>query len=129
VSERQFLQSVDQVPWEYDTPRLGDEAVVRWRTLVSADRTPTSGVTLGVCEVAPGAELHPHHHQPAEAYYATSGEAEVLVDGEWRSMRAGDFAYHPGDAVHGIRNRGTTTFVLVYVFPADTFNEIEYVDA
>jgi quercetin dioxygenase-like cupin family protein len=76
--------------------------------------------------VPPGAQLHPHHHLPQEVYYVTAGEAEVLIDGEWRLMRAGDVAYHPGDSVHGIRNDGTGVFVLVYAFPTDTFMEIEY---
>jgi quercetin dioxygenase-like cupin family protein len=128
VNERQFLSSEAETPWEYDAPRPDYSPVVRWRTLVSGDRTRTSGITFGVCEVPPGAELHPHHHRPAEVYYVTAGEAEVLVDGEWRSVRAGDVAYHPGDAVHGIRNSGEDVFVLVYAFPADTFSEIDYVD-
>ena len=126
MTERTFHAAEGESPWEYDTPRQGEEASVRWRTLVSAGLTPTSGLTFGVCEVPPGAELHPHHHHPAEVYYVTAGEAEVLMDGAWRTMRAGDVAYHPGDAVHGIRNRGEDIFVLVYAFPSDTFAEIEY---
>jgi quercetin dioxygenase-like cupin family protein len=128
VSERTVFGREEHVPWEYDTPREDDEVVVRWRTLISADRTPTGGITFGVCEVPPGAELHPHHHRPAEVYHVTAGEAEVLMDGEWRSVRAGDVAHPPGDAVHGTRNRGAQTFVLVYAFPVDAFSAIEYVD-
>jgi oxalate decarboxylase/phosphoglucose isomerase-like protein (cupin superfamily) len=128
AGERGFIAGEGQAPWEYGLPRDGDTAAVCWRTLVSADRTPTAGVTFGVCEVPPGAQLHPHHHRPAEVYYVTAGEAEVLMYGEWRVMRPGDVGYHPGDAVHAIRNTGPRTFVLVYAFPADAFSDIEYVD-
>ena len=128
MSERQFLAPEDGTPWEYDEPGPEGGPVVRWRTLVSGDRTPTSGVTFGLCEVPPGAELRPHHHGPAEVYYVTAGRAEVLVDGLWTAVGPGDVVYHPGDAVHGIRNRSADPFTLVYAFPVDSFSEIRYVD-
>lgn len=128
MTEHAVLSSEDQCPWEYGRPNEGDTATIRWRTLISGDRTSTHGVTFGVCEVPPGAQLAPHHHGPQEVYYVTAGTAEVLADGEWRLMRPGDVAYHPRNAVHGIRNRGAETFALVYAFPTDTFTEIDYVD-
>ena len=118
----------EQYQWEYDEPNEGDTDRVRWRTLVSADVMSSFGLSFGVCEVPPGAQLAPHHHHPQEVYYVTVGEAEVFMNGEWTPVRTGDVAYHPGDAVHGIRNRGTETFVLAWAFPTDTFDEIEYFD-
>ena len=93
--ERAFLAPESAVPWEYDPPNEGDTAENRWRTLVSANRTPTSGLSMGVFEVPPGAQLAPHHHAPQEVYYVLAGEAEVFVDGAWRHARPGDVAY-PG---------------------------------
>ena len=118
----------EQYPWDYDEPNEGDTDRVRWRTLVSGDVMPSSGISFGVCEVPPGAQLAPHHHHPPEVYYVAAGEAEVLMNGEWTPVRQGHVAYHPGDAVHGIRNRGAQMFVLVWAFPTDTFDEIEYFD-
>ena len=118
----------DECTWVYDEPDPGDTDRVRWRTLVSADVTPSAGVTFGVCEVPPGAQLAPHHHHPQEVYYVAAGEAEVFMNGAWTPVRKGHVAYHPGDAVHGIRNRGSETFVLVWTFPTDTLAEIEYFD-
>jgi len=37
--------------------------------------------------------------------------------------------YHPGDSVHGVRNRGGERVVIVWMFPIDTYDEVEYVDA
>jgi quercetin dioxygenase-like cupin family protein len=90
--------------------------------------TPTSGLSMGVFEVPPGAQLAPHHHRPQEVYYVTVGEAEVFVDGAWTPVRAGDVAYLPGDAVHGARNRGASTCRIVWMFPVDSFAEVEYFD-
>jgi quercetin dioxygenase-like cupin family protein len=129
MPESPVLVNEDQCPWDTDPPAPGRAAGVRWRTLISADRTPTRGLSMGVCEVPPDAELSPHHHVPPEVYYVTSGEAEVYLDGEWRPLRRGDVAYIPGDAAHGIRNRGAQPCVFVWVFPADSFDTIEYRDA
>ena len=113
--------------WEYDKgPR--DGPIVRWRTLVSADRTPSRGLTTGICVVPPGGELAPHHHAPQEVYYVAEGKAEVFLDGRWRPLEKGDAVYIPGGATHGLRNRGTEPFTLVWTFPTDTLAEIEYLD-
>lgn len=96
------------------------------RTFISAGRTPTSGLSMGVFELSPGAVLDPHRHHPQEAHYVTAGEAELFLAGEWRPLRAGDIVYVPKDAVHGARNRGHETCTIVWVFPTDCYDEVEY---
>jgi quercetin dioxygenase-like cupin family protein len=128
VHERAFLAPESLTPWEYDTPARGETAAVRWRTLVSAGRTPTAGLSVGVFEVPPGAQLAPHRHAPREVYYVTEGEAEVLLDGVWRPVRAGDVAYLPGGSVHGARNRGSSVCRIVWVFPVDDYDDVVYED-
>lgn len=123
-----MLANEEQYPWESDPPTHAGGAGVRWRTLVAADRTPSCGLSMGVFEVPPGAELAPHHHHPQEVYYVTAGAAEVFFAGEWRPLRTGDVAYFPGGSVHGARNRGRETCTIVWMFPTDTFDEIEYID-
>jgi quercetin dioxygenase-like cupin family protein len=129
AAERAFLAHESAQPWEYDEPARGDLLPVRWRTLVSADRTPTSGVSMGVFEVAPGARLAPHRHDPQEVYYVVAGEAEVLLDGAWQPVRAGDVAYFPGGAVHGVRNGGASICRIVWAFPVDDYEDVRYEDA
>jgi quercetin dioxygenase-like cupin family protein len=101
----------------------------RWRTFVSAGRTATSGISVGTFEAPPGAGLAPRYHHPQEVYFVTAGEAEVFRDGEWRPLRRGDVVYFPADAVHGVRNRGQQRIVIVWMFPADSYDEIKYFDA
>jgi quercetin dioxygenase-like cupin family protein len=127
--ERAFLTPESGVLWEHDPPNEGDTAEIRWRTLVSADRTPTSGLSMGVFEVPPGAQLALHRHAPQEVYYLVAGQAEVFVDGAWRPARPGDVAYFPGGSVHGARNRGATVCRIVWVFPVDDYEGVEYEDA
>jgi len=114
------------VAWEasYEGP-VGPTVMIE-RTFFSAGHTPTSGVSMGAFEVPPGAELPPHYHHPAEAYYVTEGEAEVYHDGDWRPLRRGDALFFPSDTVHGVRNRGTGRVAIVFVFPADSYDAIEY---
>lgn len=115
-----------QYPWELDPWDEHRAARIRVRTFVSAGRTPSAGISMGVFELPPGALLDPHHHHPREVYYVVDGEAEVHLDGEWRPLRKGDVVYFPGDAVHGARNRGEVTCTVVWAFPADCYDEIEY---
>lgn len=126
--ERAVLAAESATPWEYDAPHEGDTAAIRWRTLVSAGRTPSTGIAAGVLEVAPGSQLAPHRHEPQEVYYVTAGEGEVFLDGAWRPARAGDVAYFPGGHVHGARNRGQAEFRIVWVFPVDDYEAVVYED-
>ena len=124
MPDEYHLAHEDESPWEEEaeTPR------VRWRQLVSADRTPSHGLNFGVFEVLSGGELAPHHHDPQEVYYVVEGEAELYRGGAWEPLRRGDVAYIPGGAVHGVRNRGDRTVTLTWAFPVDTYEDIVYVD-
>jgi quercetin dioxygenase-like cupin family protein len=128
MSERVMQANQEQYEWDTDPADAGKATMIRWRTLVSGTRTPSKGLSTGVLEAPPGAELAPHHHHPQEVYFVTGGEGEVYRDGDWRPLRTGDVVYFPGDAVHGLRNRGTSTCTVVWIFPTDTYEEIEYID-
>jgi quercetin dioxygenase-like cupin family protein len=126
MAESAFLANQEQYPWELDPDDEGRVGRIRTRTFVSAGRTPSRGISMGVFEMPPGALLDPHYHHPREVYYVIDGEAEVYLDGEWRPLRKGDVVYFPGDAVHGARNRGQVTCTIVWAFPADCYDDIEY---
>ncbi len=102
--------------------------VVTWRTLLSGDRTPTRGLTLGVAEVVEqvGAEARLHRHAQDEAYYVLSGEGVLNVDGVEHPLSAGSTAFIPGNAWHAARGVGTEPLRLLYVFPADSFADVVY---
>ena len=105
------------------------EGIVSWRTLISADRTPTDSLTMGSAEVAVGAsEVGAlHRHAAPEIYYVISGEGEVHIDGVDHAVSAGSAVFVPGDAWHFMRNTGTDTLKLLYVFAADSFADVEYI--
>ena len=113
-----------QTAWEDEPETPG----VRWRNLISGDRTPSHGLNVGVFEVLPGGELAPHHHAPQEVYYVVAGQAEIHRDGVWKPFARGDVAYIPGGTVHGVRNRGDEAITVVWAFPTDTYDEVEYID-
>jgi quercetin dioxygenase-like cupin family protein len=129
MSESVIHRNESDYPWELDPDDAHREARIRVRTFVSGGRTPTSGLSMGVFEMPPGALLDPHSHHPAEVYYVTAGEAEVYHGDRWRPLCAGDVVYFPADTVHGARNRGPAPCTIVWVFPADSYDEIEYFPA
>ena len=103
---------------------------VTWRTLISGDRSPTSGLTVGIAEIEPGKSgpIRPHSHPQAEAYYVLARQGRVLIGEEFHPLRAGSAALIPGDAAHTAVNTGSEVLRLLYVFPTDAFEDVEYSD-
>ena len=101
---------------------------VRWRTLLSGDRSPTESLTVGVAEVEPGLPqlFRTHRHAQPEIYYVLSGHGVVTLEGEEHALRPGSAVFIPGGAEHGVRNTGTEILRLLYTFEADSFAEVEY---
>jgi mannose-6-phosphate isomerase-like protein (cupin superfamily) len=99
---------------------------VSWHTLLSADRTPTSELSVGVCDVQPGGKLSLHRHERAEVYHFLSGAGEVVVDGEVIKVCARDTLFVPGNAWHSIANKAAETLRLFYCFATDSFADIQY---
>jgi quercetin dioxygenase-like cupin family protein len=99
---------------------------VSWHTLISADRTPTSELSVGICDVQPGGSLSRHRHERAEVYHFLSGVGEVVVDGEVISVCAGDTLFVPPNAWHSIANNAEEALRLFYCFATDSFADIQY---
>ena len=102
-------------------------ADVRWRTLLSGYRTLSEKLTLGIADVPAGGEVPKRHYHPQpEAYYLIEGTGLLEIDSETFEMRPGHAAFIPGGSIHRLRNTGSSPLKLLYVFPADTFGEVEY---
>jgi mannose-6-phosphate isomerase-like protein (cupin superfamily) len=110
----------------WDDPVMGK---VVWRTLLSADRTPTNGLTVGVAEIGPGNPdaYFPHRHEPAEIYYILAGEGVVTIEDDDFAVRAGTTVFIPGNAWHGTRNLGDQPLRLLYAFAVDSFADVVYI--
>lgn len=104
----------------------GEDHGVTWRTLTSADRTPTRELTSGVCEIEPGCELPLHRHPPLELYYFLEGTGVVTLGSDDHPVRAGSTVSIPGDTPHRIYNSGSGPLRLFYVFPVESFSQVEY---
>jgi quercetin dioxygenase-like cupin family protein len=108
----------------WDEPGRGK---VSWYTLLSGDITPTSALSCGIAELdARTGILRPHRHTPAELYHILEGEGVLTLEGEERTVRAGDTVFIPGDAEHGIRNESGGVLRFFYVFPQDRFSDVIY---
>lgn len=104
----------------------GEGDGVSWRTLTSADRTPTREITSGTCEILPGGALQVHRHPTLELYYFLAGTGIVTLGSEQHAVRPGTTISIPADTAHGIRNDGASVLKLFYVFPVDSFAEVVY---
>lgn len=100
----------------------------RWKTLLSADRTPTDAMTVGITEIEPGPanEIFLHRHAQPEVYYILAGHGVVQISGEERALQPGSLVFIPGDAPHGLRNTGSEVLRLLYIFAVDSLDQVVY---
>ena len=114
--------------WEtWPEEEVAARGLVYWKTLLSADVTPSEALTLGIAKIPPGEALHEHRHQQAEIYLILEGTGLVRIDGKARPVGAGSAVFIPGNVVHSCENTGASDLRFAYVFPANSFEEVEYV--
>ena len=116
------LKSVSDQKWSSTEKYPG----VRWKFLIDADFMESSGLSLGFAEIAPGGDLTLHYHSPAEIYVVTSGKGILNKSGELEEIKKGDVVYIKGNAKHALKNVGTETLEFYWIFPTNTFSEVEY---
>lgn len=113
--------------WETWAPEQGGRGGgVRWKTFLSSDLTRSSTMTMGILEVPAGEELKSHRHAQVEIYFILNGEGLVSIDGVPRTVESGSLVYIPSMSIHSCENTGDAALRLTYVFPTDSFREIEY---
>ncbi|ETN42163.1 uncharacterized protein HMPREF1541_04104 [Cyphellophora europaea CBS 101466] len=102
--------------------------IVTWKTLISAPKTATDSLTVGIATCPPRqGHLCPHRHQQAEIYHITSGRGVMEIDGREQDVCAGSVVYIPGNARHGIRNDDPEQELKwLYVFGTDSFEDVKY---
>ena len=114
--------------WESWPPELTEQrGRVRWKTLLSGDRTSSDTLTLGIAMLSPGEVLREHRHEQAEVYLVLNGAGVVTLGGAVRSVDAGAAVFIRGNEPHAIRNDGDSELLFAYVLAADSFADVEYV--
>jgi quercetin dioxygenase-like cupin family protein len=122
------VSRIEDKDWEtWDEEEIPEKGLVYWKTLISKGVTPSEGLTLGVASLPPGGALHEHHHSQEEVYLVLEGSGMVRVGGEEVTVEAGSAVFIPGDALHSCENTGASEMRFAYVFPADSFEDVEYV--
>ena len=116
------LKSVSNQEWTTTNKYPG----VRWKFLIDADFTGSTGLSLGLAEIAPGGDLILHYHLPAEIYVVTNGEGTLNKSGELEEIKKGDVVYISKNAKHALKNNGKETLEFYWIFPTDRFSEVEY---
>ena len=90
---------VDQADLDWEGWRDADlaaESRIRWKLLITGERTESVGLVTGIAEIPPGAQLLPHHHEPEETYYIVSGRGQMEIDGRTTAVgRAAQSTFHP----------------------------------
>ena len=120
-------REVDQ-EWEtWSEEEIPQKGLVFWKTLISKGLTRSENLTLGIANLPPGGALREHRHTQEEVYLVLEGSGLVRVGDEELIVGAGSAVFVPGDALHSCENTGTSDLRVAYVFPADSFEEVEYV--
>ena len=107
------LESVSDQEWSKTDKYPG----VRWKFLIDADVTGSSGLSLGFAEIEPGGDLILHYHSPAEIYVVTDGVGTLNKSGELEEIKKGDVVYIGGDAKHALKNEWKRNFKILLDFP------------
>ncbi len=120
------VREADQ-PWEgWSDPAVHAKSPIRWKLLVGGERTPSRGLTVGIAEIPPGASVLLHHHAPEEVYYVIEGEGRIEIDGAVSPIGPRAALFIPPNARHRAVNTGTVPLRFVWIFPTNTFQEIQY---
>jgi quercetin dioxygenase-like cupin family protein len=99
---------------------------VRWKFLIDADFTESSGLSLGFAEIAPGGELVLHYHSPSEIYVVTDGTGILNKSGKPEEIKKGDVVFIGKNEKHALKNEENETLKFYWIFPTDRFSEVKY---
>jgi len=113
--------------WGLDAnSEIAASSQIHWKTLISGDRTDSQRLSAGIAWLGPGKQLAPHGHARDEIYYILEGQPTVRVGEQTRVLTPGTTVFIPSDEIHSIKNDHSEPVQLLYVFAADTFEEVVY---
>lgn len=128
MNREPVVAQAGDLEWETwaDEEAIAERGLVYWKTLISADVTPSDSLTTGIAKIPPGEVFRRHRHRQAEIYFILEGTGLVTIGSESRPVTAGSTVFIPGNVLHSCENTGVSDLLCACVFPADSFEEIEY---
>ena len=97
------------------SPRYKRDQITSY-LMVSKRTCGAEKLAITIVEMEPGGFQHLHSHEPEQMYYILEGSGIMTVDGEERSVEAGDCIFFPSFAEHGLKSIGDS--VLRYLSAA-----------
>ncbi len=100
---------------------------IKWKTLISGDKMASDGISCGIAELSEKeSSLHLHQHAIPEVYYILQGKGIMPIDDKIFEVSTGSTIYIPNNALHQITNTSKKPLRFFYVFPTNTFSDVEY---
>ena len=104
-----------------------DQGKFRWKYMVDSTQMNSHGLSCGILVLPPGEELPLHYHSPQEIYIIRQGEGLLLSSLNTRKVCKDSFVYIPQNFEHGLKNTGNVDLELLWIFPTDCWEEVEYI--
>ncbi len=104
-----------------------NQGKLRWKYMVDSTEMKSHGLSCGVLVLPPGEELPLHFHSPQEIYIIRQGEGLLLSSLNTKKVCKDSFVYIPKNSKHGLKNTGKQDLELLWIFPTNCWEEVEYV--
>ena len=104
-----------------------DQGKFKWKYMADSTQMISHGLSCGLLVLPPGEELPLHHHSPQEIYIIRQGEGVLLSSSNAKRIYKDSFVYIPKNIEHGLKNTGEEDLELLWIFPTDCWEEVEYV--
>jgi len=126
-SEKHLIVQEQEQAWKsWKDKDLQKLSPIMWKRLISAERTDSYGIVLGVCKIPAGKALVNHCHPKEEVYFILTGQGIVEIDGVATPVSDGAAVFIPNNSEHSLKNAGTEQLKFLYAFPADTLEGLTY---
>ena len=103
-----------------------DQGNFKWKYMADSTQMISHGLSCGLLVLPPGEELL-HHHSPQEIYIIRQGEGLLLSSLSSKKVCKDSFVYIPKNVDHGLKNTGMEDLEILWIFPTDCWEEVEYI--
>ena len=121
--EKIVVSHLEEQTWSQNK----NQGKFRWKYMVDSTLMKCHGLSCGVLVLPPGEELPLHCHSPQEIYIIRHGEGLLLSSLNTKKVYKDSFVYIPKDVNHGLKNTGERDLEILWIFPTDCWEEVEYI--